>query len=689
MKKLFFAICFNICIFGTSNAKITPISGYTNITQEIVGNKEDAIKEIDREEFTIFLNNRFKNATKANKNDINKTTSSINTEMEKIQKKDGGKSFFQNLYDKALKRINKPSDEYRDDIAFEDDLNALLQDELSNHQIEEQTNTWRNPLVPMVTAVLPPYDTPTEVPAIEHIPYLTNNIEILPSGMVMFEETVVVVANGQKLKSGLTKILPSKIADNRGNTQNIDYTIIDVSINYEPIDYKLAKFNDKVLLVPTKDYRLPAGIYTYRFRYMADNLLLKEDNNYMLYWDVGGNGWNLIIDRSSANIRTPNKHSIVEHNAIIGSGRNLYPDSVHIESNAVSNTYIGKLPLFIGTGMHILTKIDKAALGNITFTQKFIRSFYNYGDVYISFIGLLIIAVSFAISWRYITRGKSRIKASLSKTSLMIRYMLYEKFDKKSICGFLLDMYKKNIIDIQQSDDTILLIKCTDSLKSLAPYERKALRAIFPSHETTFSITKTNKLPLKRFVKILEKGLQKDIRKFSLKLNFSYLLFSVAMMLVVWFSMAFFKIDTAYVFTVLSLTSVLTFLGAVLWYAGNKKWIKIVAKCLAINIFVLCLLIYSAIIHPLGALLVIWSIILTVHSIRLFSKRNGLINSYVQDILKQKEYLLENKDTIALSKGLINNQALIWICDLEDEIIPTNVNNNYKIPVMKNIMNRI
>ena len=118
MKKLFFAICFNICIFGTSNAKITPISGYTNITQEIVGNKEDAIKEIDREEFTIFLNNRFKNATKANKNDINKTTSSINTEMEKIQKKDGGKSFFQNLYDKALKRINKPSDEDRDDIAF-------------------------------------------------------------------------------------------------------------------------------------------------------------------------------------------------------------------------------------------------------------------------------------------------------------------------------------------------------------------------------------------------------------------------------------------------------------------------------------------------------------------------------------------------------------------------------------------
>ena len=48
MKKLFFAICFNICLLGIANAKITPISGYTNITQQIVGNKEDAIKEVDR-----------------------------------------------------------------------------------------------------------------------------------------------------------------------------------------------------------------------------------------------------------------------------------------------------------------------------------------------------------------------------------------------------------------------------------------------------------------------------------------------------------------------------------------------------------------------------------------------------------------------------------------------------------------
>ena len=67
MKKLFFAICFNICLYSTVFAKITPISGYVNINQQVVGNKEASIKEVDRQEFSKFVAERFKNAKKAKK----------------------------------------------------------------------------------------------------------------------------------------------------------------------------------------------------------------------------------------------------------------------------------------------------------------------------------------------------------------------------------------------------------------------------------------------------------------------------------------------------------------------------------------------------------------------------------------------------------------------------------------------
>ena len=693
MKKVVLVLCFNICLLGHAFAKITPISGYTNLTREIVGDRSEAVKEVDREEFSLYISERLKKAKKVKAEEINKNISVAESEAQKTMRKESEKNFFQKIYDKAIRRINAPSNEQRDDVAQEDEYidalsNINSQEEVITY-VDEQTKKWHDLSIPTVTAVLPPDNIAVSVPAVEHIPYLMNNIEILPNGMIKFEETVVVVANGQKLKSGLTKILPSKYFNLKGKAQSIDYSIINVTINDEAINYHLAKSDDRVLLVPDKEYRLPAGIYTYKFEYLADNVLLDNNDFYDFYWDVGGNGWNLVVDRTVAKLTAPDKNAIIKHGASVGSIRGVYKNSVNIQDDTLSYIYSANVPLFMGNSMLLVANIYKKALYPVGLLQKFVRSFYDYGDIYISFLGLLIIAVSFAVSWRYISEGKSRVKISLNKTSLMVRHILNEKFDKKSVCGFLLDLYKKNIIDIQQSGETILIVKSTDSLKSLLSYEKKAIKSLFPAHETTFSVAKNNKLPLKRFIKILEKGLKKDILKFNFKLNISYLLFNIAMMLVVWLGISSFKINSLYVFNVLLLTTLPAFLGIGLWYVGNKKWQKYVARYFSINIVFGCWVIYSAVIHPLAALFLIWSVGFVVYSLKTYSKRNGLARSYVQDLLKQKEQLLNQKDTIALGKGFANYQALVFVCDLEEEIKPLKEDEYYKIPIIKNIMERL
>ena len=63
--------------------------------------------------------------------------------------------------------------------------------------------------------------------------------------------------------------------------------------------------------------------------------------------------------------------------------------------------------------------------------------------------------------------------------------------------------------------------------------------------------------------------------------------------------------------------------------------------------------------------------------------------AFVQDLLKQKEQLLNQKDTIALGKGFANYQALVFVCDLEEEIKPLKEDEYYKIPIIKNIMERL
>ena len=689
MKKLFFAICFNLIFFCVAEARITPVSGYTNIKQEIIGEKDPVIKNIDREEVAEFILERFKTAEKIKKEDVNRTVSHVESRLETMQKQEDAKNFFQKVYEKAIKKINEPADVERNDVSdeiLEAEFNKRIIAETAKKyapsQVSEEVKQWNSIGVPVISTLLPPYNIPVHVPAIEHIPLLMNNIDVLSNGMIKFEETVVVVADNQKLKSGLTKILPSRIINEKGKVQNIDYSIIEVTINDVPVKYSLAKNKDRILMVPDKDYRIAPGIYTYKFQYLADNALIEDKDLYKFYWNVGGNGWNLVVDRTITNLTIPDKEGLLGANAMIGSSRGFYPNSVTHKQNTLSTTFVADIPLFVGNGMFIDVDIDKKVMSGITIGQRFVRSFYNYGDIYISFIGLLFIAISSFVSWRYISSGKSRVKVNLNKTALMMRYMLCEKFDKKSIGGFLLDMYKKNIIDIQKTGDTILIIKSTDILKSLAKFEKKALKCLFPSHETTFTVNKNNKLPLKRFVAQLEKGLKKDVFMFNFKLNIGYLLFNLAMIVFAIAGIASFKISSLYVFKVAVLTMFVSFIGTFLWYCGRKKWLKYVTGSLSVLILLLCLVIYSALIHPLAALFLIFGTISTVYSIKLYSKRNGLIGSYINDIAKQKEHIIQNKDNISLSKGFLQHQSMIYICDLDDEIKPSVEDDKYKISIV-------
>ena len=213
MRKLFFAICCNLCVLSAAYARITPISGYVNVTPQVVGDKNNAIKEVNKDEFSLFLKERFNKAQKAREGDVNKTSSVVESKIEQMRKKESEKGFFEKVYERAVSKINHPSDEVRDDMAQDEnaDMNLGINPEDIIAEIDSQNRQWKEQALPHVMAYLPFSDEPVKVPAIEHIPYLMNNIEVLPNGMVKFEETVVVVANGQKLNSGLTKILPSKI----------------------------------------------------------------------------------------------------------------------------------------------------------------------------------------------------------------------------------------------------------------------------------------------------------------------------------------------------------------------------------------------------------------------------------------------------------------------------------------------
>lgn len=686
MKKIFFAFCISLLMVNNVFGRVRPISGHQsmNMFREIANRKEESpqTKYMSYDELKKILQKSLTNPVIANPNTLNQVAGYFPSQEAINLKKESEKSFFQKVYDEAIKRVSQPVEENREDVFLSG--SPIVENE---QYVDQQKTQWQQREFPTIAVNLPPDDSVFNVPAIEHIPYLMNSIEVLPSGSVKFEETVVVIANGDKLQKGLTKILPKKIFNEERKSKKLDYSIINVSVNDIPVNYHLSSNEQSILFVPEKDYYLDPGVYTYKFEYLVDNLLWEHDNFYRFYWDIGGNGWNLVIDRLGASLFLPEKDAVIAEEVLVGSANRLLTNAVDSFPNGPwATAYIARTPLFIGEGMHLIADIKKTVLLTPSIWQKMIRKFYDWSDIYFSAFGFVVIFASLLISWRLIKKSKSKLKILLDKNPITMRYLSKNKFDKKSVCGFLLDLYRKNIIDIQQAGDTILLIKKTDKLSSLKSFETKALKQLFPVHETMYNLNKNNLLPFRRFIGKLLHGSKMNMLLFRMRLNFGYIMFSIAMLLLTEIFICSYKINALYVFSVLFITSLICLFGMFLSTIKTNKWLRVLTILISLTVAFLCLIIFSAVIHPLAALFLILTIITMVTAFARYSKQDGLIRQYIDEVASYGKFLMKHHDNIVLGKDFQKYQPAIWALDLEKEFILPQDNEQNKIPTMEFIV---
>ncbi len=676
MKK-FFIIIFSILFWATiSSAAITPLSAYNGSLKNNPQNASGDVKVISYDDFAQLL----AKVTKATEQDIKgKTMSVVPSLYEQQLERENNKSIFEKIYDKAIKKIDNSNINNRTDIVTEISM--------PTQSVAMQQQQWQTPGLPTIKVAMPPNNVITPVLAVEHVPYYMTELEVLNNGMVKITETIMVVADGNKLKKGLTKILPLRIHNGNGKKQHIDYTIIEVLQNDVPIDYHMTKTGDNILLVPDNDKPLAPGVYTYRFEILADNLLIDKNNAYMLYWNAGGNGWNLVVDRLGVLLTLPQSGGLLEHNVLFGNEDNLHAGAVVANpSGPTGMFYNARKPLFIGEGMYILAVINKDVMLPQSIWQKFMHKFYDYGDIMLAILGCLFITLSLTLSWRYIIAHKKLQKLVLVKTAPVLRYLYKAKFDIVSACGFLLDIYRKNLIDIQKSEETILLIKRTDNFGNLAKYERAAIKKLFPGHETIFNVTKNNRLTFSRFMKALRNGFNNQMSKFKLKLIIGYALICLVMLLLTAAFISYFKINSGLTLTISGSVLTICWLLLLLWNVSLPGWLKAIWRFIIIDTCIVGTILMSTVISPIAAIILMLSEIVIMVSMYFYGQRRGLMSYYIEDITNYRNNILNNTDSITLGKNFLNYQAAIWALELDNEIKPLKDKEYYKIPVMHDIV---
>ena len=704
MKKLFFAICFICVTAGTADAAVTQMRDEIAL-QQYNANKSNQFNKISSEEKTPlsmqelqkFLKERSKQVPSMPLSVV-QHSSTMNSQDDfafvASQKED--KSTFEQIYESAMERLNLLENNKPADLINTPSLlpEAVKQKEIQKQKAEFSVATAKSSGGIDVVNVTLPTGENILVPAKEHIPYLTSKIEILPNGIVHIKETVNVVANGIKLKYGLTKALPKySIARNGVKNTTIPY-LNSVKINGTEVPYVLKDAGDRYLITTKDKLPLPSGIYTYEFDYMLDRKLWYYKDRNEFYWDVSGSFWNLVISKAIATVRLPVDVSPLGQNMLTGYLPNHLTDMYSTITRDRATNALGfssSVPLFAGEGMHILVSIPKKGFLEPDFNKKFEWFIEDYGDILFSLFGLAAIVIAYIISWRYINSDTNPIKTDLSKTPAMLRMLSKGTFDKTSFASFLLDLFRRNIIDLTQDHESLVVIKKTDNLSRLNKNEKKALRQIIGPKEFSVKINRSNSLKLKRAYKYVEKDTVSRLKILSLKLNSGYIFFSCAMLALSEAAIALLNVNIVATLAFLfSATLTAAFYIWILRTKFKRKWLGIGAKIFAVLMIVLSAMMMCLHIHLVSTLFIlamIWSIFIYTD---LFAARNGLIKNNIKDAISFGQNLLNGAQAIILGGEFKQQQANI--CALEaDKAYPKsdNIAADYRldlVPLIKSML---
>ncbi len=155
--------------------------------------------------------------------------------------------------------------------------------------------------------------------ALEGITHFNSDIAIHPDASLIIEETIEVIAEGDKIKHGIFRDFPTRYRDKTGKIKYIGFHIMRISMDEQNIYYHIEhNKNGQRIYIGSPDIRVSSGLHKYTIQYKTSNQILYLESYDELYWNVTGNFWMFPIAHASATVRLPEKASILHSYAYTG-----------------------------------------------------------------------------------------------------------------------------------------------------------------------------------------------------------------------------------------------------------------------------------------------------------------------------------------------------------------------------------
>ncbi|HET9334985.1 MAG TPA: DUF2207 domain-containing protein, partial [Sphingomicrobium sp.] len=147
---------------------------------------------------------------------------------------------------------------------------------------------------------------PAAASAEERILDYHSDIAVQPDSSLLVTETIIVRAEGNRIRRGIYRDFPTRYKGARGSQVRVGFELLGVTRNgaREPAATEPVS-NGVRVRIGSQDVYLEPGEYRYSIRYRTTRQLGRFADFDELYWNVTGNGWVFPIDRVEARITLP------------------------------------------------------------------------------------------------------------------------------------------------------------------------------------------------------------------------------------------------------------------------------------------------------------------------------------------------------------------------------------------------
>ncbi len=365
----------------------------------------------------------------------------------------------------------------------------------------------------------------------ERILGFSSDITVDSSGYLSVVETITVEAEGNEIKRGIFRDLPTIYKDQYGRRKVTDTQIFGITKDGQPESYHTEESENGIrIYIGHKDRFLKPGTYTYGIHYGVDREIRHFEGHDELYWNVTGNYWSFQIDKAIARVSLPKGASekITFMDAFTGPLGSRGKDFIFSRGIDAQPIFQTTRVLNPGEGLTIVVGWQKGFVSEPTRSQEmrfFIRD--NMG-ILIVVVGLILTTFYYMTVWSMV--GKDPDKGTIYPlfeppprySPASIRFISKMGYDDKVFAAALVGLAVKGVIKIiEKPIGKFNLVRLKNDAPDLREEERTLLKGLFEKADT-ITLERSNRETIKGTLEAFKKTLKKNYEKIYFYTNKAY-----------------------------------------------------------------------------------------------------------------------------------------------------------------------